>query len=117
MGIYIVPILYIERLLRGVVIVLAYDNESFLLAALIVLSLSKLVVFLHHPYAVTVTNYFHIVLEGLWIIVYITLAIGLLNEDNFTVTNKLAVGWASCIIIMVMILLAIIYASAQLLIF
>lgn len=116
-GLYHLPIMYADKLLKSLLVVLAYYNPSFVLSTLILLSIVKLVMYFQQPFNIPIINVFYIVMEVLWMGLHVVLAVFLLYEQELDAKGKTLVGCGGCIIVVIMSILGVIYLSAQLLIF
>jgi len=79
-GLYHLPIMYADKLLESLLVVLAYYNPSFVLATLIVISIMKLLMYFQYPFNIVIVNVFYIVMEVLWIGLHVVLVVLLLYE-------------------------------------
>lgn len=73
--------MYADKLVKSLLIVLAYHKPSFALATLIVLSAVKLLMYFQQPFNIPIINAFYIVMELLWISIHTVLAVLLLYEQ------------------------------------
>lgn len=67
------------------------------------------------PFSISLVNYYHMVIEVLWLGLFLTLGVGILYQDEWSPEIMAILGGGACLIIILMSLLAIVYASAQLL--